>query len=411
MKQPTTSVGLTETSMAKQPVVTTTSITQPSSASKAARITGVTKSVMITMTPSQNVSTSAYSVASSMPSVNVSNVSETPTAATTLRPVTIASNQTSTTQTSRLGMATPTYVTKVAMTATASEAAARTGTTVVTQPTPKVVTTEIVTTTSSGLLFSTASSLLIASSQPVLKVATTEIVTTTSSSLLFSTQHPSSSTTSIKHSPSKLMPSTTTEATSSSFSPTSAVPPVGPSSEGGTGLVPIVAGAVAGVVVIVVIVILVLIFWKRCSSSASGKEDGSLLQSVRRLNTVEFSKGIVNIGMENHDSDPVGEIASIPHLLLDSPCCFCIPDDSNTYSALYQFKATNEEEIDLEPQDTVQVIERSDSGWWRGTVSGGRTGRFPAEYVEHINSQQPKSPVTVVSTPKEAMLLASAEVR
>jgi hypothetical protein len=152
----------------------------------------------------------------------------------------------------------------------------------------------------------------------------------------------------------------------------------------------VIAGTVSGVVLVVLLVILLLIFWKKCCSSASDKEDASLLTSVRRLGSVDLRKGVVNIAMDTFNSDPV--------------------DDPNTYSVLYEFKAANEEEVDLEPQDTVHVIERTDTGWWRGTVPGGRTGWFPAEYVEPIKRQQVKSPaVTVVSTPKEAALLASAE--
>lgn len=56
----------------------------------------------------------------------------------------------------------------------------------------------------------------------------------------------------------------------------------------------------------------------------------------------------------------------------------------------------------------MQVIERSDSGWWRGTVSDGRIGWFPAEYVEEKKTQR-HATVTIVTTPKEATLLATAE--
>jgi len=52
--------------------------------------------------------------------------------------------------------------------------------------------------------------------------------------------------------------------------------------------------------------------------------------------------------------------------------------------ALHTFEPRDDSEIGFSAGDRVEIIERDESGWWVGTT-GGKTGQFPANYVE-VNS-------------------------
>lgn len=103
--------------------------------------------------------------------------------------------------------------------------------------------------------------------------------------------------------------------------PSTAALPVGQGGGGGTNLAPVIGGAIAGVLVITLVVILVIILWRKYRSSGPEKEDNSLLQSVRRLDTVEYSKGVANIAMTNLNSGTIGESVSAICQLSYSPWC------------------------------------------------------------------------------------------
>ncbi|TKR81518.1 hypothetical protein L596_015377 [Steinernema carpocapsae] len=51
--------------------------------------------------------------------------------------------------------------------------------------------------------------------------------------------------------------------------------------------------------------------------------------------------------------------------------------------ALYNFDPTKGDELQLQKGDVVSVEERSDDGWWRGSING-RSGWFPGNYTEPI---------------------------
>ncbi|KAI9318827.1 hypothetical protein BX666DRAFT_1855230, partial [Dichotomocladium elegans] len=49
--------------------------------------------------------------------------------------------------------------------------------------------------------------------------------------------------------------------------------------------------------------------------------------------------------------------------------------------ALYDFQAVNADELNIREGDRILVTKKDDSGWWEGTLDG-RSGIFPANYVE-----------------------------
>lgn len=56
-----------------------------------------------------------------------------------------------------------------------------------------------------------------------------------------------------------------------------------------------------------------------------------------------------------------------------------------TAIALYDYQATDNDEISFDPNDTITDIVQVDSGWWQGKCKGAY-GLFPANYVQVINS-------------------------
>ena len=50
--------------------------------------------------------------------------------------------------------------------------------------------------------------------------------------------------------------------------------------------------------------------------------------------------------------------------------------------ALYSYDANQEDELTLEPGDTIDIIDKTDENWWHGQHrSTGQVGIFPASYV------------------------------
>ena len=50
---------------------------------------------------------------------------------------------------------------------------------------------------------------------------------------------------------------------------------------------------------------------------------------------------------------------------------------------MYEYKAENDDELSIEPNQTIIVLSKTPDGWWRGELNG-KVGLFPHNYVEHI---------------------------
>ena len=53
--------------------------------------------------------------------------------------------------------------------------------------------------------------------------------------------------------------------------------------------------------------------------------------------------------------------------------------------ALYDFEPQEEGELLMRKGDIVNVVEKVDQNWWKGTCDG-RTGLFPAPYVRELDN-------------------------
>ena len=60
---------------------------------------------------------------------------------------------------------------------------------------------------------------------------------------------------------------------------------------------------------------------------------------------------------------------------------------------MYQYKAAQDDELNLSKGEIVNVLEKSGDGWWRGECNG-QSGWFPSNYVSDEDMNQPNSHVS-----------------
>eukprot|EP00049_Salpingoeca_infusionum_P018370 m.356955 g.356955 ORF g.356955 m.356955 type:complete len:1042 (+) comp17672_c0_seq1:247-3372(+) len=61
------------------------------------------------------------------------------------------------------------------------------------------------------------------------------------------------------------------------------------------------------------------------------------------------------------------------------------PKPKLTARAIYDYEARDADELNLKYGETVIILKKDPSGWWQGKI-GGRTGLFPANYIEENSS-------------------------
>ncbi len=72
------------------------------------------------------------------------------------------------------------------------------------------------------------------------------------------------------------------------------------------------------------------------------------------------------------------------------------------YEVDYGFEAVEDAHLGLAPGNVVEVIEKLESGWWRGFV-GDNEGWFPATYVHTLDKHgTPPTPSSGPETPSHA---------
>lgn len=59
--------------------------------------------------------------------------------------------------------------------------------------------------------------------------------------------------------------------------------------------------------------------------------------------------------------------------------------------ALYNYDATEGNELTFKANDRISVLQRDDSGWWQGEING-KVGMFPSNFVEPIDPNAPSAP-------------------
>lgn len=52
---------------------------------------------------------------------------------------------------------------------------------------------------------------------------------------------------------------------------------------------------------------------------------------------------------------------------------------------MHSFKANEEGELEFKRGDVIEVLERNEDGWWKGSLNG-RQGIFPSNYVSNNNN-------------------------
>lgn len=61
-----------------------------------------------------------------------------------------------------------------------------------------------------------------------------------------------------------------------------------------------------------------------------------------------------------------------------------VTSDADYVKALYDYEASNQEEISFNEGDLIRIIERSEDGWWTGEKDG-ITGHFPSMLVAEMD--------------------------
>ena len=57
--------------------------------------------------------------------------------------------------------------------------------------------------------------------------------------------------------------------------------------------------------------------------------------------------------------------------------------------AIYDYSATQRDELTISVDDVIEVYEKGEDDWWRGArVDQGKVGLFPANYVQILNEDE-----------------------
>jgi uncharacterized protein YgiM (DUF1202 family) len=54
---------------------------------------------------------------------------------------------------------------------------------------------------------------------------------------------------------------------------------------------------------------------------------------------------------------------------------------------IYKYEATEDNEISFAEGETIYLLEKDDSGWWRGRNGKGQEGLFPSNFVEVVGEE------------------------
>jgi len=78
---------------------------------------------------------------------------------------------------------------------------------------------------------------------------------------------------------------------------------------------------------------------------------------------------------------------STPATLSTSNTTKIVPSTTKkqTCKALYDYDATDENEVSFKANDIINLLQKHESGWWQGEING-KTGMFPSNFVEEILS-------------------------
>jgi hypothetical protein len=118
---------------------------------------------------------------------------------------------------------------------------------------------------------------------------------------------------------------------------------------------------------------------------------------------------IANSGIARSSTAPVTSISSTPITQTASG-----GGKRKFVKALYQYDATDDDELTISPGDVIEVIEEIDEGWWIGETQDirgvRRRGMFPANYCEvcpapswatTVEAPPPPRPSVPVPVPKQ----------
>jgi hypothetical protein len=97
-----------------------------------------------------------------------------------------------------------------------------------------------------------------------------------------------------------------------------------------------------------------------------------------------FDANPFGVSSTNTTSNPFGQATTTPsalsttsHLSVSS-----VTNKRLSVRALYDHEAEEEDELNFKAGDAVEVVEKLEGGWWRGSCRG-KEGLFPSNYVQN----------------------------
>uniref|UniRef100_T1J3V5 SH3 domain-containing protein n=1 Tax=Strigamia maritima TaxID=126957 RepID=T1J3V5_STRMM len=66
-------------------------------------------------------------------------------------------------------------------------------------------------------------------------------------------------------------------------------------------------------------------------------------------------------------------------------------DKKRKCRVIYSYTPVNEDELELDVDNTIEVLEEVEEGWWKGVLNG-RVGVFPSNFVEEMNERTASVP-------------------
>jgi len=116
--------------------------------------------------------------------------------------------------------------------------------------------------------------------------------------------------------------------------------------------------------------------------SSSAKTDTSAVSKTTSTGTIDSPSSA-----PTEKAPPVTEVpAPVQYTEPPKETAVPVPEEVDvskldTVSALYNYTADEEGELTFKEGDTIYVISKDPSGWWRGRTVAGDEGDFPSNYV------------------------------
>jgi len=107
--------------------------------------------------------------------------------------------------------------------------------------------------------------------------------------------------------------------------------------------------------------------------------------------TVSTASSYPSLSSNSPTNNAKGSFLNISKEILKSKETSSAGKKDNSVKALYDYNATDENELTFKANETITVLQKDDSGWWQGELSNGKIGMFPSNFVKSFDVEDSKS--------------------